>query len=85
MATRPESVPQASPAVGPQPESQAARLDELLGQAADAAGRMTAYHADREARAEYAARIEREAQAEPEPTWQPQVADQAEIEMWIFP
>ena len=78
---RPEPVPQASPTNSLQPESQATRLDELLGQAADAAGRMTADHADREARAKYAVRIEREAQEEPEPTRQPQVADQAEIEM----
>jgi len=78
---RPEPVPQASPAFNPKPEGQAARLDELLGQAADAAGRMTADHAGREARAKYTARIEREAREEPEPTRQPQVADQAEIEM----
>lgn len=62
-------------------DSQAGRLDELLGQATDAAGRLVADHADREARAEYTSRIEREIQAEPEPIRQPQVPDQAEIEM----
>jgi hypothetical protein len=56
-------------------------MDELLGKAADAAGRLTVGHADREARAGYAARIEREARAEPEPIRQPQVPDQVEIEM----
>ena len=65
----------------PPPAGQAARLDKLLGQVADAAGRLAADRADREARAEYAARIEREAQAEPMPIRQPQVSNQAEIAM----
>jgi conjugative relaxase-like TrwC/TraI family protein len=70
-----------SSAAGHEPGRRAARMDELLGRAADGAGRLAAGHADREARAGYAARIEREAQAEPEPIRQPQVPDQAEIEM----
>ena len=69
---------QASFSVDPDPGGQAARLDKLLSQAADAAERLAADNAEQEARAQYAARIEREAQAEPEPTLQAQ--DQAEAE-----
>jgi len=46
-----------------------------------AVGRMAADHADQETRAEYAARTEREARAEPEPIRQLEVPDQAEIAM----
>ena len=77
----PERLREASPAGGLELYSQAARLDELLGQAADAAGRLAVDHNDREARAEYAARIERASQAEPELIRQPYIPDQAEIEM----
>src|SRR6185437_12194441 len=68
---QPDHVPQASLAVDPQPEGQGALLDELLGRASDAAGRLAADRADREAR-EYAAHTEREARAEPQPIRQPQ-------------
>ncbi len=78
---RPEHTSQASLTVDSQPGGQAARLDELLGYAVEAAERLTAENADREARAEYAARIEREAQAEPELALQAQPSDQAEIEL----
>jgi hypothetical protein len=65
-----------------EPGGEALRLDQLLGQAADAAERLAAGNAEQEARAQYAARIEREAQAEHEPTLQAQ--DQAEAELWIL-
>ena len=77
---RPEHVLKAT-AGGLQSEDHAARLDELVRQAADAAGRLAANNTDREVSAQYAARIEREAQAEPELAGQPQVPYQAEIEM----
>ncbi|HEX5301698.1 MAG TPA: MobF family relaxase [Streptosporangiaceae bacterium] len=77
----PEYAQQTIPAINPQPESRAVRLDGILGQAADAVGRMAADHADREARAGYSVRVEREAQAEQGATQQPQISDQAEIEM----
>ena len=48
------------------PDDQAARLDRLVGQTAKAALRFAAEEATRKARAEYAARLEREAHAEPE-------------------
>lgn len=46
---------QATPTAEVEPGGQAARLDELLGQAADATERLAAENADQEARAQYAA------------------------------
>ena len=63
------------------PGNQAARLDQLLGQAADATKRLAAKNAEQEASAQYAARMEREAQAEPEPALQAQAQEQAEAEL----
>ena len=79
----PESSPRSDPeAVGQSgPDDQAARLDELLGRAAEAAQRFAAENAGREARAEYAARLEREAYAEPEHTVQAEASYEAEIEL----
>ena len=65
----------------PGPDDQTARLDQLLAQAAEAAGRFTADKADREARAHYAARLEREAHAEPERALQAEASYEAEIEL----
>jgi hypothetical protein len=78
---RPEPVLSASPAAVSQSGCLAARLNELLGQAANAAGRIAADYAGQETRAGYAARAERKARAEPEPIRQLEVPDQAEIEM----
>jgi hypothetical protein len=77
----PEQKPQGSPTTDLEPGSRATRLDELLGQAAEAAERLAADNAEQEAMAQYAARIEREAQAEPEATLQAQAQDQAEAEL----
>ncbi len=63
------------------PNDQAARLDRLLGQATMAAQRYTAARAVREARAEYAALLEREAHAEPEHTAQAGASYEADIEL----
>jgi hypothetical protein len=63
------------------PDDQATWLDRLLGQATEAAQRFTADNAARETRAEYAARLEREAHAEPEHTVQAQASYEAEIEL----
>ena len=79
--------PESSPGAGTEsdgqsgPDDQPARLDRLLGQATEAAQRFTAENAAREARAEYAARLEREAHAEPEHTVQAQASYEAEIEL----
>ncbi len=65
----------------PGPDDQAARLDALLAQATQAARRFAAENADRQARAEYAARLEREAYAEPEHMTHAQASYEAEIEL----
>jgi hypothetical protein len=78
--------PQSSPRSGPHadgqpgPDDQTARPGKLLAQAAEAAGRVTAEKADQQARARYAARLEREAHAEPERTPQAEASYEAEIE-----
>jgi hypothetical protein len=72
---------QATPVAEVEPGNQASRLDELLGRAADATKRLAAENAEQEARAQHAARIEREAQAEPELALQAQAEDHAEAEM----
>jgi hypothetical protein len=61
--------------------SPAARLDEMLAQATEAARRSAAGNADREARAEYPARLEREAYAAPEHTAQAEASYEADIEL----
>jgi conjugative relaxase-like TrwC/TraI family protein len=58
----------------------AARLAELLSQVAEAADRLAAANAERGAKTDYAARIEREAGAEPEPKFLSQAQEQAEAE-----
>ena len=83
----PTSEPESSPGVSQEadgrsgPDDQAARLDGLLGQATEAAQRFTAENAALEARVEYAARLEREACAEPEHTLQAQASYEADIEL----
>jgi hypothetical protein len=57
------------------------RLDKLRAQTAEAAERFTAEKADREGRAHYAARLEREAYAEPEHALQAEASYEAEIEL----
>jgi hypothetical protein len=65
----------------PSADDRAARLDGLLAQAAEAAQRFAAEKADREARTEYAAHLEREACTEPERTLQAEASYEAEIEL----
>jgi hypothetical protein len=79
----PENSPGSDPEADgqPGPDDQTARLDDLLAQATEAAGRFTKEKADREARAQYAARLERQAHAEPERTLQTQASYEAEIEL----
>jgi hypothetical protein len=79
--------PESSPGSGPEansqtgPDDQTARLDILLAQTAEAAERFTAEKAHRQARAQYAARLEREAHAEPEHALQTEASYEAEIEL----
>ena len=63
------------------PDHQVARADELLAQAAAAAGRIAAEHAERQARAEYIASADREAQARREPTLETQAHYDVEMEL----
>jgi hypothetical protein len=79
--------PQRSPGPDPKadgqpgPNDQTARLDTLRAQTAPAAERFTAEKADRQTRARYAARLEREAHAEPEHSPQIEASYEAEIEL----
>ena len=65
----------------PAQDDRTARLDELLVRAGQAAQRIAAQQAERQASSEYAARIERQAQAQPDAGRHAEAQDQAEIEM----
>ena len=71
----------AIPASEVKPGNQAARLDQLLGQAVDAIKRLAAEDAEKEAGTQYAFRMEREAMTEPEPALQARAQEQAEAEL----
>ena len=73
--------PEASPEDEPAHDNQEARLDELLAQADEAAQRVRAQQAERQASSGYAERMERDAQAGSEAGRQAEALDQAEIEM----
>ena len=79
--------PESSPGSGPEaksrpgPDDQTARLDKLLAPTVAAAERFTAEKAGRQARAQYAARLEREAHAGPERALQTEASYEAEIEL----
>ena len=78
----PDTNPEAEPAsVQAQQDDRAARLDRLLALAGDTAQRLTAQRAERSASSEYAARLERQAQAEPEAAHQAEGREGFEIEM----
>ena len=85
--TQPELTPQNDSATAhepdgrPSPDHQVARVNEMLAQAAAAAGRIAAEHAERKARAEYTARIEQEAHAQPERTLEAQAQYDVEMEL----
>jgi hypothetical protein len=74
---------QAQPDGAPQPrqDDRAARLDQLLALAGDTAQRLTAQRAKRQASSEYAARLERQAQTDPEAGHQAEAREGFEIEM----
>jgi hypothetical protein len=87
---RPERVPEPESSPGSDPEAdgqrssaddRAGRLNLLLGQADEAAERFAVENADREAKAEYAARLEREAYEESERTLQVEASYEADIEL----
>ena len=70
-----------SPENGPEQDVRAARLDELLARADQAAQRIVAQQAERYASSEYAARMELEAQAQAEAGQQAQARDDVELEL----
>lgn len=78
---QPEPVPHEEAAADDgQPGNRAARLDELQARADEAAQRIAADESEQQASAEHVARIERQAQAEPQPDWSAE-RDDAEIEL----
>ena len=76
MSPEDQSVP-----AQPEQDDRAARLDELLALAGEAAQHIAVRRAERQASSEYAARLEREAQACPEAEQQAEAREGAEIEM----
>jgi conjugative relaxase-like TrwC/TraI family protein len=75
-----EPKPHEEPADVGQPGNRAAWLDELQARADRAAQRIATDEAERQASAEYVARVERQVQAEPQPDWSAD-RDEAEIEL----
>ena len=78
-ASRPE--PRTNPENQPVQENRAARLDELLARADQAAQRIAAQQAERRASSNYVARMELEAQTQAEAGRQAEAWDEAEIEL----
>ena len=78
-ASRPE--PRTSPENEPAQENRAARLDELLARAGQAAQRIAAQQAERQASSEYAARMELKAQPQAEAGPQAGARDDVELEL----
>ena len=66
---------------GPADDGRAARLDELQARADEAARRFDAQRAELNAISEHTARIEREAQAEPEAGWQAEASYEMDMEL----
>jgi hypothetical protein len=62
-------------------ENGAARLDELLARADQAAWRIAAQQAERQARSEYAVRMEMEVRADPHPGQQAEARHDFELEL----
>ena len=73
--------PQTSPESKSVQENRTARLDELIMRANQAAQRIAAQQAERQASCEYAARIELEARAQAEAGRQAQARDEVELEL----
>jgi hypothetical protein len=77
----PKPEPRTSPENEPEQNDRAARLDELLGRADQAAQRIAAQQAERQASSEYATRMELEAQTQAEAGQQAQARDEVELEL----
>jgi hypothetical protein len=77
----PKPEPQTSLESEPEQDDRAARLDELLTQADQAAQRIAAQQAERHASSDYAARMELEAHIQAEADQQAQARDELELEL----
>jgi conjugative relaxase-like TrwC/TraI family protein len=77
----PKPEPRPSPKREPEQNDRAARLDELLAQADQAAQRIAARQAERQTSHEYAARTTLEAQTQAQANQQAQALDEAELEV----
>ncbi len=80
-SSAPGPEPRTSPENEPEQNDRAARLDELLARADQAARRIAAQQAERHASSEYAARRELEAQTQAEAGQQAQAREEAELEL----
>jgi hypothetical protein len=78
-AFKPE--PRTSPKNEPEQNDRAARFDELLARAEQAARRIAAQQAERQTGSEYAARMELEAQTQAEAGQQAEARDEVELEL----
>lgn len=77
----PTPEPRTSPESEPEEDGRAARLDELLVRADQAAQRIAAQYAERQASSDHAAQLELEARAQAEAGQQAQARDEAELEL----
>jgi hypothetical protein len=77
----PKPEPRTSPENEPEQDDQAARLDELLARADQAAQRIAAERAERQASSDYAARMELQAQTQAEAHSQAEAQDEVELEL----
>jgi hypothetical protein len=73
--------PRTSPENEPAREDRDARLHELLARAAQAAQRTAAQQTERQARSDYAERMELRAQAQAEARQQPEAQGEIELEL----
>ena len=77
----PPPEPRTSPENEPEQDDRAARLDELLARAEQAARRIAAQHAEWQTSSDFAARMELEAQTQAEAGHQAQARNEAELEL----
>ena len=79
-ATKPKASPTADLSAALERSAAETRIDHLIAQASMAGRRIAGQHAERQAKGEYAARLKRETQAQPEHTLGPRSQYEAEME-----
>ena len=80
-ASVPRPDPETRPEIEPSKDDGGTRLDELLARADQAAQRIAAQQAERQASSEYAVRMELKAQAQAEASQQAEARDEVELEL----